>query len=264
MKLEELKEYWEEVGKKFDTCGRITPTSRDPFLSGLEESNIMAYLHKSSRCLELGCGDGVHSAKYAKKVKNLSVLDISNSLISLAKKRISGLRIDNIGFTVGSVLDADDIYDSGKFDRVISQRCLINLPTWRYQKNAIRKIHDLIKPGGLFLVSEGFQDGLDNLNNFRSKMGLPEITVARYNNNLIRKDFEAFIPDYFDIVDIRDYGFYLFLSRVFHPLAVLPEQPKHDSRLNEAVAKIFHKVSMAGFEKYSYNLFYVLRKKKEK
>jgi hypothetical protein len=58
-----------------------------------------------------------------------------------------------------------------------------------------------------------------------------------------------------------DYGFYLLLSRVLHPLSVLPESPKHDSRVNEAAMQISRNIEIPAMQKYSYNLFYVLRKK---
>ena len=120
---------------------------------------------------------------------------------------------------------------------------------------------DVLNRGGLFLLTEGFQTELDNLNEIRQGVSLDKISVVDYNENLIRKDFEGFVRNYFEIVEIYDYGTYLFLSRVFHPLAVLPEQPKHDSKLNKAAMEISRIIEIPELERYSFNLFYILRKK---
>ena len=261
MKLEDIKKHWEEAGKQFSTGGKVTPTSRDPYLGLLERENILNHLEKHHTALEIGCGDGSHTVHYAKRVKRLSGIDVAESLISIARRRAATESIQNVDFIVGSVLDIKKIYHAQQFNCVISQRCLINLPEWQHQQDAILQVHGLLQKGGLFLLTEGFQGELDNLNTIRQKFGLPEIKVVSYNRNLIRKDFEAFISQYFDIIETRHYGAYLFLTRVFHPLAVLPNEPKHDSKLNEIAMEISRTIQMPDLEKYSYNLFYVLKKK---
>ena len=70
-----------------------------------------------------------------------------------------------------------------------------------------------------------------------------------------------FINEYFSVEVVIDYGLYLFLSRVYHPLVVLPDQPKHDSKLNEVAMNLANLYPKTDFDKYSYNLFYVFRKK---
>jgi len=261
MTLEDIQQYWQEVGQQFPSEGRVTPTSRDIYLAQLEADNICDYLEANQIALEIGCGDGAHTMKYAARVKKLSGIDIAESLIYIAKNRAISDKIHNVDFTVGSVLDLKKTYQGKQFDCVISQRCLINLPEWEYQQDAILKVHSLLKKGGLFLVTEGFQDELNNLNIVREKLGLASIKVVNYNRNLVRGVFEAFVRNYFSIEEIRHYGVYLFLSRVFHPLAIRPEEPKHDSKLNEAAMKIANQVILSDFEKYSYNLFYVLKKR---
>jgi ubiquinone/menaquinone biosynthesis C-methylase UbiE len=260
MNLARIKEHWEEAGRRFPAEGRITPTSRDPYLGQLEEDNILSFLDKGYIVLEMGCGDASHTVKYARKVKRLSGIDIAESLIKIAKMRVAKAAIENVDLMVGSILHLKEVLRGRQFDCITSQRCLINLPQWDYQQVAILQAHSLLREGGVFLMTEGFQGELDNLNIARQRFGLPAIAV-NYNRNLIREDFEEFIRPYFDVIETRHYGAYLFLSRLFHPLAVLPDEPKHDSRLNEIAMEIFRQVPMPDVEKFSYNRFYVLRKK---
>lgn len=262
MNLEEIRQHWERAGEDLSLSQKVTPTSRDPFLGRLEECNILRYLHANQKVLEVGCGDASHTLKYAQRVKHVWAVDIAESLIGLAKQRAGSLGVSNVEFAVGSILHAGEIFRNKPIDCVISQRCLINLPTWEYQQAAILQIHQLLMPGGLFLLTEGFQDELDNLNHLRERVRLPTIDVVGYNRNLIHDEFDTFVGQYFTIEAVEDYGLYLFLSRVYHPLVVIPEQPKHDSPLNEAASVLSRLLSTSDFRAYSYNLLYVLKKGK--
>lgn len=261
MKLEAIRKHWEEEGKRFPTKGKITPTSRDPYLALLEREKIIRHLKSSYSALELGCGDAFHTVHYAKHVRKITGIDIAESLISIARKRATSQSMRNIDFVVGSALDIKKIFQTRQFDCIISQRCLINLPEWKHQRDVILQVHDLLKRDGLFVLTEGFQKEVCNLNEIRRRLGLPEIKVVDYNKNMVREDFERFARKHFDVVEVLHHGTYLFLSRIYHPLVVLPNKPKHDSRLNRIAMQIDRSVQIAELEKYSYNLFYALRRK---
>jgi len=113
----------------------------------------------------------------------------------------------------------------------------------------------------VFLMTEGFQEELDNLNHVRQEAGLSAIQVVSYNRNFRHGEFDSFITTYFDVERIQDYGLYLLLSRVFHPLAVLPGEPRHDSRLNEVAGILERLVDLPECRRFSYNLLYVLRRR---
>ena len=261
MKLEDIKRHWEKSGENFPFDDKITPTSRDPFLGELERENILAYLKREHTCLEIGCGDALHTMHYAKKTKRIFGIDIADSLIKIAQKRAKQDSVSNVDFYVGSVLDIADIFKNNKFDRVISQRCLINLPSWEHQINALKQIHQLLHNQGILLLTEGFQDNLDNLNHVRKKFSLSEIKVVDYNRNFTVGDFEKFIQQYFEVIGKHYYGSYLFFSRLYHPLVVAPEDPKHDAKLNEVAMHLQRELTMPDLEKYSYNIAYVLKKR---
>lgn len=262
MDLGEIARHWEKAGKTFSLDSKVTPTSRDPFLGKLEEDHVLERLRPNHTVLEIGCGDASHTLNFAKKVRQMYALDVAKSLIEIAKKRAMKARASNVEFEAGSVLDVARMFKGKKIDCVISQRCLINLPTWAEQKKAILQIHKILNPHGLLLMTEGFQDELNNLNGLRRQVGLPDIRVVAYNRNFTHGEFDSFIAGHFEVKEVLDYGFYLFASRVYHPLAVRPEQPKHDSKLNEAACRLSYLVPAPDFVKYSYNLLYVLKKKK--
>lgn len=59
---------------------------------------------------------------------------------------------------------------------------------------------------------------------------------------------------------ILDNGFYPYMSRIYHPLVVEPEVPKHDSPLNKIAAPLATQNNFTEIKKYSYNLLYILYK----
>ncbi len=261
MNLDDIHRHWEQATKQATSKDALSPTSRDSYLAALERENVLKWLRPKHIVLEFGPGDGSHTVEYAKRVRRLSAIDVSDGLVRLAKARLADEGVENADLRVGSVLEAGRIFRGCQFDCIISQRCLINLPEWQMQQDAIVKAHSLLKPGGLLLATEGFQEGLDNLNTVRREAGLEPIQAVSYNRMMSRGDFETFVRNYFDIVDIEHYGLYMFLSRVFHPVAVLPDKPKHDSPLNEAAMRIARLPAAPKLEEFDFDLFYVLRKK---
>lgn len=260
MNLDEIRRYWEDAAGRF-ADGKVTPTSRDPFLAELETANVLAHLRPEMSVLEVGCGDGAHTVRYASLVRRLVGVDVAAGMVARARRRAEEAGLANATFVVGSALDLGASVGGGAFDAVVSQRCLINLAEWAYQEQAISQIHHVLRPGGLLLLSEAFQGELDALNEVRTALGLTPIEVVPFNRNLDRHRLEGFVAERFEIVDRRDYGAYLFLSRVLHPLAVLPAEPAHDSALNDAAMRVARAVPMPDLARFSYNLFYALRKR---
>lgn len=261
MDLTGIKKFWQDAGTHFTEIGLGTPTSRDPYLAELERENILSHLQASCSALEIGCGTASHSVHYAARLKHLVGVDVAESLIKRAFFHKNESACTNLELLEGSVLNLENIFASKKFDCVISQRCLINLPTWQDQKHALEILHGMLASGGLLLLSEGFQDGLEALNATRVQLGLPVIAVVACNRNFIKAEFEAFISGLFDVVEQKHYGEYLLLSRLLHPLAVFPEIPRHDAKINKAACQIARSVVLPETAKYSYNLFYALKKK---
>jgi 2-polyprenyl-3-methyl-5-hydroxy-6-metoxy-1,4-benzoquinol methylase len=261
MNLRQIQEFWVNAGESFPKNSAITPTSRDPYLAQLERQHILRFLTSDMDVLEVGCGDGAHTAEYARRCRSIRGHDISPGLVDVARQRAREQGRANATFSCGSVLDVQRDLSGQTFDCVISQRCLINLPDWQHQRQAIEGLAAMLKSHGLLVLTEGFAEPLEELNHVRTEHGLDAIKVVEYNRNLVVAEFEPVIGRTFEIMDILDYGFYLFVSRVLHPLAVAPQAPKHDGPINRAALDLVKAVPATAFRKFSYNLCYVLRKR---
>src|SRR5262249_21175901 len=98
------------------------------------------------------------------------------------------------------------------FDCVVSERCLLNLPSPADQWQTIREVHRVLKPGGTYLMVEGTEDGLEALNVVREGMGLPAIpSVAPDNVSSLKfreRELENVLAPLFTIVEKRYFGLY--------------------------------------------------------
>jgi hypothetical protein len=129
------------------------------------------------------------------------------------------------------------------------------------QKIAIGQIARCIRPGGLYLTSEGWQDGYEGLNLAREREGLAPMKMVDYNLLISRTEFERTVAADFEIEDYLSLGFYLFLSRVVQPKLVAPDAPRHDHPLNRAAAQLHRTNVGQAFRDCDYAGVYVLRRK---
>ena len=78
-------------------------------------------ISKSSRILEIGCGNGRILINLAKKgFKNLSGIDISPAFIEDAKRKMSIHNVSDINFYIGDVRTLDKLFKEDEFDVILS------------------------------------------------------------------------------------------------------------------------------------------------
>ena len=109
---------------------------------------------------------------------DLDGFDFSEDLIAHALLQpLTDLR-GRVNFSVGNVLTFNQ---TKKFDLIFSVRCLQNLTTWSDQKMALSNIINALKPGGEYVMHEGFWTGLNNINEARSELDLDPIPESWHN-----------------------------------------------------------------------------------
>jgi 2-polyprenyl-3-methyl-5-hydroxy-6-metoxy-1,4-benzoquinol methylase len=102
-------------------------------------------LRPGKKALEIGCGTGLFTEKFARSGARIIAVDISESLVSLAARR--HLPEHQVKFMVRRFEDCDV---EGPFDAVIGSSILHHLDI----SQAVPKIFSLLKPGGIMSFAE--------------------------------------------------------------------------------------------------------------
>ncbi len=101
--------------------------------------------------IELGCGPGFYSCRFASRFAQLEVVgvDRSNRQLVRARDRARNLRLANCHFERVNVLDIPCA--ASHFDVLISSRLFTVLPE---REEAIAEMHRVLRPGGRCLIAE--------------------------------------------------------------------------------------------------------------
>jgi SAM-dependent methyltransferase len=201
---QQIRAYWQDP----DTRSLI-----DENLRKLEESAVIRYLEPNFNIVDVGCGDGYSTFEYAARVRSCLGLEQSDLLRSRADEHFARAGVGNARFVAGDIMDLSPIKD--RFDLAITQRVLINLPSWEEQKMAIENIRSLLRPGGIYVMIENTYEGHDALNEYRLTMGLAKIPKHWHNLYFHHTELMAFLRQRFHLVAHHTFPLYYLITRVF-------------------------------------------------
>ncbi len=84
------------------------------------------YLKQESRILEIGTGSGYSTAILSDLFKEIVTVEYYEDLALAAKERLAGLKINNVKFLTGDIMEVNDI--TGSFDGIIILAACLNRP----------------------------------------------------------------------------------------------------------------------------------------
>lgn len=202
-----IKEYWEN---------EKTVSIIDKNLHRIEIDTVLSHLEASDHVADIGCGDGGATVQYARKVKQVSAFERSDNLRRKAAQRFAEEGVTNVALDPGDIMKMDGITDA--YDAVVTQRMLINLPSWETQQTALLNVRRMIKPGGRLIMVENTDDGAEALNRMRAEMDLAPIPQHWHNLFFDYDKLTAFMAGKFDAIAEHDFGLYYFLTRLYVPM----------------------------------------------
>jgi ubiquinone/menaquinone biosynthesis C-methylase UbiE len=135
------KRFWDRAARKY-AAGPIAD------MAGYERTleRVRHYLKQSDTALEIGCGTGTTALKLAPSLARIVASDISSEMIAIAREKAEAQGCGNAEFAVATP-DAAPWPDQS-FDVVLAFN-LLHLVAAR--EAALRSVHRLLKPGGLFI-----------------------------------------------------------------------------------------------------------------
>jgi ubiquinone/menaquinone biosynthesis C-methylase UbiE len=213
-----IKAYWDD---------EKVQSLEDQHLLNAEIELIKRWIPQGSKILDAGCGEGIGTLVYADGARQLDAVDFSATRLDMARKRLDGW--NNVTFKQVDFLGKDPMLDHD-YDVVISQRLLINLPSWEQQSNILSYFMSLLKRNGRLLLLEGSQDGVAQLNLLRELLDLSPIPVRWHNLFLDDLKLQRLMVNH-RLIEKSGFGGYWLLTRGIRPY--FDKEPHWDCEFNK-------------------------------
>jgi ubiquinone/menaquinone biosynthesis C-methylase UbiE len=220
--LEQIREYWRCQALKYGQSPAASWSDR--MAVELEIREISKRLTDGDRVLDVGCGNGYSTIQFASKKRiRIRGLDYVPEMIEQARLQLSKMShklLGTVEFDVGDVTALDG-EPNDTYDKVVSTRAIINLGEWNCQLKGLRECARVLKPDGIFLLSEATFQGWRRLNSFRREWGLPEIPIPPFNQYLDQEQVIEAVSSDLQLVELVNFASTYYVgTRVFKPLFI--------------------------------------------
>jgi SAM-dependent methyltransferase len=247
---EKIRSYWNDSAAEKGIDPRAT--TPDYWLRELEIFKIGEALEKinnKKNILDIGCGNGFSTVRLSRKFTKSNFVggDYAEKMIDKAKLLAKKLRANSarVSFEAMDVMSLGGV--KNKFDVVISDRCVINLPNVGWQKKAVREIAQALRRGGHYIMAENFAEGYDNINKLRGSLGLGPIPL-RWHNCYLNEDFlRNVVFRNFKLIRKENFSslYYLLTRAVYSKICQLEKrEPDYDNKIYEVAAELTKFVSV--------------------
>lgn len=210
--IEDIREFWESRARQYGDSGRAT--LNESSLRQLEIGTMMRRIsrYRPRRVLDVGCGNGFSTKQFSRRFPDVQFtgLDYSPEMIRHAKRESPS----NCTFLVADVLKPQTL-PQARYDLILTQRCIQNIPEDRLQIQAIEHLMALRTDGGRLLMMECSKNGVKRLNRMRRRFGREALeNVQPWHNRFfldgrMGRRFNARIEHFSST--------YMFLTKVLHP-----------------------------------------------
>jgi SAM-dependent methyltransferase len=227
---DKILQFWDERA----ALGHLAGTN-DFILTEIEERFLADFVPAGSRVLDIGCGNGDMLIRLAKEKGCSGVgFDFSDKMVATARSSIAAASVDAQATVYqAAVPPVPRLW--GCFPLVYSQRCLINLTSVSAQRDAVLSIADIVEPGGTYVMIECFNEGGEETNLLRRRLGLQPIQAPWHNLFLDLHEVKSWsTPSFFVDRVVHISSTYHFLSRVIYAklAEASGETLRYDSQIN--------------------------------
>lgn len=133
---------------------------------------------KGRSVFDFGCGDAVHFEQFARNGCQISGIDISVEMITLAKQRLAKLNLDPDLAYIGGATDLAQL-ESNSLDAILSFNVLAYL-TNDEEDIFYKQAYRLLRPGGYLIVTHS--------NELFDMFSLNQYTLDFFNRHLVTDD----------------------------------------------------------------------------
>ena len=135
------KKFWDRIAKRYEK----KPVG-DEAAYQRKLATTRKYLNPDMEVLEVGCGTGSTAIAHAPYVAQIRATDISEKMIGIAKGKAAAAGVHNVTFEALAIEDLGVASES--VDGVLALSLLHLLEN---KEAVIARIHDMLRPGGIFV-----------------------------------------------------------------------------------------------------------------
>src|SRR6476620_8350343 len=95
---EDIRQYWDNAAKVSCDADGLRPVARDPYLQEAVEEAIEPWLDPTASVLDLGCGDGLSTLRFATQVESIVGVDYIAGFVDRARVAADQRKIKNARF----------------------------------------------------------------------------------------------------------------------------------------------------------------------
>lgn len=139
--MNKTEKFWDNIAETFDK-----KEERFEKINIETIENTKRFLETGNVVLDYGCATGTKTFALAGHVKKIQGIDISPKMIQGAKRKAAEQKVGNVDFAHTTIFD--EKLKNGSFDVVLA---LNILHTIKENRQALERISELLKPGGLFI-----------------------------------------------------------------------------------------------------------------
>lgn len=155
----------------------------------------MARLRDGARVLDIGCGDGSISLPLLAKNTRITLMDLSNNMLSLARSKVPSKFSENVDIINQDFMEATFARES--FDLILCIGLLVHVVS---PAELIAKVADSLKPNGHIIVE------CSDANHFASRLFSQ---LYRFKSLFRRSKYHLNAVPYSDLLAmLQHYGFY--------------------------------------------------------
>lgn len=141
--MSKSEKFWDKAAEKYANSPVSDEQTYQKKLAETEE-----FLAPDMRLLEFGCGTGTTALHHAPKVQHVDALDISENMLTIARRKARERGIDNITFTHSTL--AGFHAKTASVDAVLGLNVIHLIPD---RHRIITEITRILKPAGIVVLS---------------------------------------------------------------------------------------------------------------
>lgn len=194
--IAEIRERFDNDVERFSNLdtGQLTTIDAKISLELITEA-AKRIVPNAEQLLDIGCGAGNYSLKMLSKLPNLecTLVDLSGPMLDKAFERLSEQTHKKVQLVKGDVREVP--LKQNHFDIILAGAVLHHLRDDQDWEASFKKIYDLLKPGGCFMISDLITQDTEILS---------EYTWERYGDyleGLGGKDYRKKVLDYVAMED---------------------------------------------------------------